>query len=173
MNEDPAVMEFFPGTLTPNETGTMLQRIEDHFEKYGYGLYVVDLLSTGAFLGFTGFPTPPSRAGSHPVSEIGWRLKKEAWGQGYATLEAASACLQYGCETFGFDKVLSFTAAINKRSERIMQKIGMTHSGVFDHPGVEEGHALRPHVLYEYPTASNPRRLVDPLRSEGRGVTLM
>jgi [ribosomal protein S5]-alanine N-acetyltransferase len=155
MNLDPVVMEFFPRILTRVETDAMVQRIEEHFEQYGYGLYALELLSSGEFLGFTGFSHPSFQSRFKPCIEIGWRLKKETWGRGYAT-EAAEACLRYGFDTWGFDKVLSFTAAVNTRSERVMQKIGMRHSGFFDHPAVEVGHSLRPHVLYEA-TSANPR----------------
>ena len=69
------------------------------------------------------------------------------WGQGFAT-EAAIACLQYGFETLGFDKVFSFTAVINTNSEKVMQRIGMTPIGYFDHPKIEKSSVLCRHVLY-------------------------
>jgi RimJ/RimL family protein N-acetyltransferase len=148
MNQDPAVREFFPNLMTYDESAASVRLIERHFDEYGYGLYAVDLLSTGEFIGFTGFSHPGFDAWFTPCVEIGWRLRKEAWGQGYAT-EAAQACLSYGWATLGLTKVLSFTAAVNTRSERVMQKTGMTRVGGFEHPGVAMGHVLRPHVLYE------------------------
>jgi RimJ/RimL family protein N-acetyltransferase len=148
MNADPAVREYFPNLMTFDESVTSVRIIERHFDEYGYGLYAVDLLSPGEFIGFTGFSHPGFDAWFTPCVEIGWRLKQEAWGQGYAT-EAARACLAHGFAVLGLTKVLSFTAVLNIRSERVMQKIGMTRVGGFEHPGVAPGHVLRPHALYE------------------------
>lgn len=147
MNRDPDVMEFFPRMLEPAETLAMIGRIRAFFEANGFGLFAVDLLATGEFLGYTGFTRPSFESHFTPCIEIGWRLKKEAWGRGYAT-EAAAACLRYGFETLGLDTIFSFTALANSRSERVMQKIGMEQAGEFDHPALEPGHALRRHLLY-------------------------
>lgn len=73
----------------------------------------------------------------------------EYWGQGYAT-EGANAALKYGFETVGLDEIISMTAIINTRSQRVMQKLGMTcnRDEDFDHPLVPAGHQLQRHVLY-------------------------
>ena len=155
MNQDPAVREFFPNLMTYDESAASVRVIERHFDEYGYGLYAVEVGLTGEFIGFVGFSHPGFDAWFTPCVEIGWRLRKEAWGQGYAT-EAARAALAYGFETLGLTKVLSFTAVLNTRSERVMQKIGMTRVGEFEHPRIEPGHVLRPHVLYEMGVAARP-----------------
>jgi len=147
MNQDPAVMEYFPGMMTPVETAAMVERIDAFFERNGYGLYAMDLLSTGEFLGYVGFARPSFESRFTPCVEIGWRLHREAWGRGYAT-EAASECLRHGFDRLGLEKIYSFTATMNTRSERVMQKIGMSKVGEFDHPLIGEGHVLRRHVLY-------------------------
>jgi RimJ/RimL family protein N-acetyltransferase len=147
MNQDPAVMEFFPRPMTPAESIAMMGRIAVSFETHGYGLYAVELRATREFIGYTGFARPSFDSFFTPCIEIGWRLRKEAWGHGFAT-EAANACLRYGFGVLRFHRVYSFTALLNTRSERVMQKIGMRQTGEFDHPGLEEGHALRRHVLY-------------------------
>jgi RimJ/RimL family protein N-acetyltransferase len=81
--------------------------------------------------------------------EIGWRLDRPYWGQGFAT-EAAAAAVADGFERVGLDEIDSWTALINVRSIRVMNKLGMTHDPAddFDHPRVAEGHRLRRHVLY-------------------------
>lgn len=147
MNQDPAVMQFFPRLLSPTDSAAMVQRINAFFDQTGYGLYAVDIKATGEFIGYTGFANPSFQSFFTPCVEIGWRLKKDAWGQGYAT-EAARACLQYGFDSLRLEEVYSFTAVINQRSERVMQRIGMVKTGEFDHPNLETGHALRRHVLY-------------------------
>jgi ribosomal-protein-alanine N-acetyltransferase len=148
MNQDPAVMEYFPRLMTPVDTAVMVKKIDVFFDRNGFGLYAIDLQSTGGFLGYTGFTRPSFEAWFTPCVEIGWRLRKEAWGYGYAT-EAAKECLRHGFEGLGLEKVYSFTAALNTRSENVMKKIGMKKAGEFDHPSIRPGHALRRHVLYE------------------------
>lgn len=75
-------------------------------------------------------------------------LRREAWGFGYAT-EGGAACLRHGFEQLGLERIYSFTAVHNVRSERVMQKIGMKKVAEFDHPKLAEGHWLRKHVLYD------------------------
>ena len=82
-----------------------------------------------------------------PGIEIGWRISRKHWNQGYAT-EAAKACLDYAQKKKLFKEIYSFTATCNHRSERIMQKIGMMHHGYFSHPALPDGHRLKQHTLY-------------------------
>ena len=70
-------------------------------------------------------------------------------GRGYAP-EGGRAALDYGFDVLGLDEIVSFTTVANLRSQRVMQKLGMTHDPAddFDHPALPEGHHQRPHVLY-------------------------
>ncbi|MEO7310461.1 MAG: GNAT family N-acetyltransferase [Chitinophagaceae bacterium] len=147
MNSDPEVMKYFPKTLTADETIAILQRIRQHFVTNGFGLFVVANKLTDAFLGFTGFSIPKFDTFFTPCVEIGWRFKKEAWGQGFAT-EAAAACMKYGFEQLQFDKIVSFTAAINLPSQKVMQRIGMVYVCDFEHPNLPADSNLCKHVLY-------------------------
>jgi ribosomal-protein-alanine N-acetyltransferase len=148
MGKDASVMEFFPKLLTDQESEELVERIKAHFKEKGYGLYAVDRLDTQTFIGFIGFSTPGFQADFTPCTEIGWRLRQEAWGQGFAT-EGALRCLEYGFATYNFPEIFSFTAEINQRSVRVMQKIGMHPEGAFDHPLLEDGSRLKKHVLYK------------------------
>jgi RimJ/RimL family protein N-acetyltransferase len=147
MNQDPEVMRYFARPNTAEETMAFIQRINTFFDNHGYGLFALELKATGEFIGYTGFAEPRFESWFTPCTEIGWRLKREAWGQGYAT-EAARVCLDYGFQTIGLDRVYSFTALSNAPSERVMQKIGMDRVGEFDHPAIAAGHPLKRHVLY-------------------------
>ena len=147
MNKDEMVMEYYPGILSNEETTGIIQRIKLHFEKNGFGLYAVEKRSTKEFMGYTGFMMTTFESFFTPCIEIGWRLKKQDWGFGYAT-EAAKACLKFGFETLCFEKVYSFTSAINKRSENVMQKIGMLREREFNHPKIALNNKLCRHVLY-------------------------
>ena len=153
LNADSRVMATIGPVMTREQSDAFLDRIVDHFDEHGFGLWCVEL--DGEAIGFTGCSVPWFRDGV----EVGWRLRSEYWGKGYAP-EAARECLRVGFDELGFDEVLSFTAAVNRNSQRVMQKIGMARDvdGDFDHPGVPEGSPLRPHVLYRI-TAAQYRSL--------------
>lgn len=79
--------------------------------------------------------------------EVGWRLAQHAWHHGYAT-EAATAAVDVGFRAIGLDEIWSMTAVLNAPSQAVMQRLGMTRYGNFEHPAVPEGHRVRPHVVY-------------------------
>lgn len=149
MNADPAVMEYFPSTLSTSESDAFAERIEDQFEAEGFGLWAVEIATTAAFAGYVGLW--PATFASHftPAIEVGWRLRSDVWGHGYAT-EAARVALADGFHRLGVDEIVSFTAAINQPSRRVMEKLGMRRASAddFDHPAVAAQSHLRPHVLY-------------------------
>lgn len=149
INADPVVMEYFPSILTAKQTEAMVDRIEAHITQHGFGLWAVEIPNVTAFAGFIGLCYPRFTASFTPCVEIGWRLGLDYWGQGYAT-EGARAALQYGFDVLGLQEILSFTSPLNRRSRKVMEKLGMTHDPAddFDHPLVPEGHPLRRHVLY-------------------------
>ncbi|NKI24366.1 GNAT family N-acetyltransferase [Paenibacillus dendritiformis] len=147
LNADEQVMRYFPKTLSSEETREFYHAILAEFTERGYGLYAVEVKENKEFIGLIGFHRATFEADFTPCIEIGWRLKKEAWGKGYAT-EGAAACLQYGFNELGFRDVYSFTAKINKPSQNVMQKIGMSFIKSFNHPKVEAGSPLKEHVLF-------------------------
>lgn len=148
INSDEQVMEYFLKRLDEKDTLAFYRRIVDEFADCGFGLYAVEDKADGAFIGYVGFHHFNFDADFAPGLEIGWRLRKESWGKGLAT-EAASACLEYGKDILGLKEVCSFTSLPNKRSERVMQKIGMSFVREFGHPLVDPAHALYKHVLYK------------------------
>jgi RimJ/RimL family protein N-acetyltransferase len=143
INADPAVMEHFPATLSTKESDALVDRIEEGFTVHGYGLWALEIRRQ--FIGFTGLSWATWEADFTPALEVGWRLARSAWGRGYAS-EAATAALQHGFDQV--DSVVSFTAATNKRSTRVMKRIGLHHEKDFDHPRVPDKHPLQRHVLY-------------------------
>lgn len=149
LNADPRVMEHFPAPLTREESHRFVQRIEQHFERHGFGLWALEESSSAAFIGFVGLMIPNFEAPFMPCVEIGWRLAAEYWGRGHAP-EAAAAVVAFAFEQLGLPEVVSFTATRNARSRRVMEKIGMTHDATrdFDHPNLPPGHALERHVFY-------------------------
>jgi RimJ/RimL family protein N-acetyltransferase len=101
------------------------------------------------FIGFLGLSRVGFDTAFTPAVEIGWRLRVDAWGQGYAT-EGGRAALAFGVQQLGLDEIVSFATAPNLRSQRVMQRLGMTHDlgGDAEHPSVPAENPLRRHVLY-------------------------
>jgi RimJ/RimL family protein N-acetyltransferase len=89
---------------------------------------------------------PPGVPGAGGM-EVGWRLARHAWHHGYAT-EAAAAAVGVALREAGLAEVWSITAVLNEPSQAVMRRLGMTLHARFDHPAVEAGHPLRPHVAY-------------------------
>jgi len=149
MNADPAVMEHFPSVMTREQSDALVDRIEAGFAEHGFGLWAVEVVETGEFIGFTGLAVPRFEAHFTPAVEIGWRLRRSAWGHGYAS-EAARRVLAFAFEEAGLEELVSFTSTTNLRSQAVMRRIGMTHDPAddFDHPAIAEGHPLRRHVLW-------------------------
>ncbi len=148
INSDKEVMEYLPKCLSLEETEQFYNRIVAEHKAYGYGLYAVETKNDGSFIGYVGFHHFDFDAEFSPGVEIGWRLAREHWNQGYAT-ETAKACLDYARRNHLFNEIYSFTTVCNHRSERVMQKIGMERLGLFSHSALPEGHRLKPHVLYK------------------------
>ena len=150
MNADPIVMEHFPSTLSRQQSDEFVDRMREHLDEHGWGLWAVDVRDTGEFIGFVGlWPAGFDPFMSEELVEIGWRLKESAWGQGYAT-EAARAALDHAFDVLGLAQVVSFTSLTNVRSQAVMQRIGMARdtSSDFEHPRLPDGHPLKPHVVY-------------------------
>jgi RimJ/RimL family protein N-acetyltransferase len=139
-------MEHFPSVLTGDESNAMVDRIEAHFDRHGFGLWAVEVPNQIPFIGFVGLAIPSFEAHFTPCVEIGWRLAVQCWGHGYAT-EAARAALTFGFGPLALEEIVSFTVPENLRSRRVMERLGMTHSPVddFDHPSLSDH---RRHVLY-------------------------
>lgn len=149
MNADPEVMAHFPAPLDRAASDAFVDRIEAGFEAHGFGLWALERIDTGEFIGFTGLSIPSFEAHFLPAVEVGWRLSRPAWGQGFAT-EAARQALKVGFEQYSLPEVVSFTASGNTASRAVMERLGMRCDPAedFDHPALPAGHRLRRHVLY-------------------------
>jgi len=149
LNADPETMRYFPATLDPAASDAMVDVIESRFELQGYGLWALEVIVTGQFIGFTGLnpkPGEPDLPGAAGV-EIGWRLARHAWHHGYAT-EAAAAALDVAFNGIGLAEIWSFTSVLNEPSQAVMRRIGLTEAFRFEHPRIPPADPLRPHVMY-------------------------
>lgn len=151
LNADPEVMEYFPATLTAEQSDAMARRADAAFDELGFGLYAVEVPGELAFAGYVGLAPVPDELPFAPAVEIGWRLARVAWGHGHAT-EAARACVSFAFSEDGpaLAELVSMTAVANARSRRVMERIGMHRDPAddFDHTRIDPSSPLRRHVLY-------------------------
>jgi RimJ/RimL family protein N-acetyltransferase len=147
MNADPVVMRYFPATLDRAASDASIDRIEDQFARHGFGLWALEVAETAQFIGFTGLNPMPADVPGAGDMEVGWRLARHAWHHGYAT-EAAAAAVDVGFNGAGLDQIWSMTAVTNQPSQAVMRRLGMTPHARFNHPGLDVGHPLCPHIVY-------------------------
>jgi RimJ/RimL family protein N-acetyltransferase len=151
MNADPEVTRYFRGTLDRAASDQLVDRIEARFDEQGFGLWALELADTAEFIGFTGLNPMPGGVPGEGGMEVGWRLARSAWHQGYAT-EAAAAALDVAFTGAGLPELWSMTPVLNEPSQAVMRRLGMTRHSYFEHPRIEPGHPLRPHVVYRLVT---------------------
>ncbi len=147
INADPEVMQHFPKRLDKNETEQFIQRLQAQYQQKGYTYFATEILNTGAFIGFIGLAYQDYATDFTPAVDIGWRLKKSAWGKGYAT-EGAKRCLDFAFGQLGLSKVIATCTADNAKSENVMKKIGMTKAGEFNHPKLVDYPAFQRCLCY-------------------------
>jgi len=149
INADPQVREFFPELLTRAQSDAQIAVFDEHFAAHGFGMWALELRSSGELIGFTGMDLATYDAHFAPAVEIGWRLARSAWGHGYAS-EAACEALRFGFAELELEEIVACTTPANLRSRAVMERLGMTRDPGedFDHPEIAAGHPLCPHVLY-------------------------
>jgi len=148
LNSDPEVMEYFPSTLNQEESNVVAQKCKELISSRGWGFWAVELKSSSEFVGFVGLHKPSESLPFAPCVEIGWRLLKQFWGNGYAT-EAGGKALEYAFNELNLNEVVSFTTTSNVRSRSVMDKLGLKNSNQnFKHPDIPQGDLLSEHVLY-------------------------
>ncbi len=124
MNADAEVMADLGGPLSREQSDQKLERFVRSFRNDGLTRWVVTDRD-GGFLGYCGVVKHDH---GHPLGEhheIGWRLTRPSWGQGYAT-EAATAALADAFDRIGCAEVFAYTAPDNARSQAVMAKLGLT-----------------------------------------------
>lgn len=154
LNADPEVMRWFPSTMTRAASDAFVtERIEPAFAE-GVGLWALERRDTAEFIGFAGCIWQRYEAAFTPALEVGWRLARAHWGQGFAP-EAASAALDDVFARGVVTDVVSTTVVGNANSRRVMTKLGLTHDPAedFDHPNLPADSPIRRHVLYRLSAA--------------------
>ena len=145
----PAVMRWLGGVWTRDEAENALRgRLMRWQAERGFTFWAVERKSDGELLGFCGLKladTPGTAI--EGMYEIGWRLREDAWGQGYAK-EAAIASLVHAFDTLGAQRVVAITFPQNEASWGLMERLGMTRRPDYgyDDPRFPE---LNPTIVYE------------------------
>lgn len=162
----PPVMEYLGGVRDPGEFLGAFERTQACQAENGFCFWIVERRSDGALLGFCGLKRGNVATIEGEV-EIGWRLREDAWGNGYAH-EAAVASLDWAWKNLSCSRVVAITAERNARSRRLMERLGMRRAPDldFEHPDFPAGEAMRPHIGYSIerpPAIALPR---------GQGISL-
>jgi RimJ/RimL family protein N-acetyltransferase len=136
LDSDPAVMRYLTGgEPTPPEHYRKrgLRNIMNGYERSGgdFGLFAAHDKDRGAFIGW--FHLRPEEEGPLDEAELGYRLRQAEWGKGYAT-EGSQGLLAKGFTELGVRLVWAETMVVNKGSQKVLEKVGMTMTGPLDTP---------------------------------------
>lgn len=148
MNANAQVMEYFPKTLSKDESKKFLTKLQEMFESEAYTYFAVELKGSKEFIGFIGMAKQEYQAEFNPSIDIGWRLMPSYWGKGYA-YEGAKTCLEYGFNKLNLKRIIAVCSISNYKSEKLMQKLDMTKMGYFKHPYLKDYPKLESCCWYE------------------------
>lgn len=155
----PAVMRWLGGLQTPEEWNAAYQRLRDYERDFGFTFWIVERRSDGEILGFCGLKRANAPGGEAIAGEveIGWRLREDAWGQGYAK-ESAIASLDLAFERFAAPQVVALTAEQNVTSQGLMKRLGMRRREDLDYVDTRfpPDSDYNPHVVFSMATADWP-----------------
>jgi len=129
---DPAVMRYV-GTGEPatrDEAEKALASIIAHWEREGFGRWAIEDKTTGEFVGYGGLR---SLSGT---PEVVYHFAQRHWGKGFAT-EMARACLQFGFNVKGFERIIAIAKPENSASIHVMKKLGMHFEKQTSYYGIE------------------------------------
>lgn len=143
LNQDSEVMKFFPSIQDHPTTSGFIKRMQTEYAEFGYCYFAVEEKSSQEFLGFIGISNQDYGPEVGKFVDIGWRLKRSAWGKGYAT-EGAKQCLIHAKDKFNLAEIFSVAPRINDNSIKVMHKIGMkfvqefTYQKLIDYPKIKQ-----------------------------------
>ncbi len=146
---DPVMMADLGPVKTPEDSDATIAR-HDSYRPQGLGFRVVEEKGGAPVIGFCGLKAGAADTPIEGEVEIGWMLSPPFWGKGYA-FEAAAAILAWGWGHTPAPRIVAITAALNAKSRRLMEKLGMAHraGADFDHPRFAPGDRLRRTVIYD------------------------
>jgi RimJ/RimL family protein N-acetyltransferase len=144
----PAVMRWLGGVRSEAEQRESIGRIMRWQSERGFTFWGIERKADGEMLGFCGIKlADTSGSPIEGMYEIGWRLREDAWGQGYAR-EAATASLDFAFATLGAERVVAITFAPNEASWGLMERLGMTRRPELDYDDARFP-TLNPTIVYD------------------------
>jgi RimJ/RimL family protein N-acetyltransferase len=162
LNSDPEVMRYITGGQPTSREQIRDEIIPFHLAAYGkhpgFGTWAADDPGTGQFLGW--FHLRPRKGDG--VIDLGYRLRRSAWGNGYAT-EGSRALIDKAFSEHGIDCVAAETMTVNLASRRVMEKCGLTHIRTYfddEQPaidGADQGYVEYQLTRAQWQAASRPR----------------
>jgi RimJ/RimL family protein N-acetyltransferase len=156
----PEVRAYLGGVDTPEKVAEKFAKLERAWEANGFSFLAVDRRKDGAFLGTCGMARIETECAPEPLRgavQIGWQLRADCWGRGYAT-EAARAVLEMAFTRFAFPLVYAQTSQRNRASWGLMEKLGMRRLAELDYPDPD------------YPPEDNPTIVYGLAREDWRAV---
>jgi len=147
LDSDPEVKRYIDNgaAADPTDLAEMLQSWLGYYDRYkGYGFWAAIEKSTGLFVGW--FHLRPGEGAGPREPELGYRLRRQVWGQGYAT-EVSEALIDKAFAELGANRVYASTMMVNVASRRVMEKAGLRYVRAFHVdwpvkiPGDEQGDA--------------------------------
>jgi RimJ/RimL family protein N-acetyltransferase len=149
MNADAEVRKYFPKVNERADSEGEASRMKASITQRGWGFWAVEVPSVTPFIGAVGLFVPTFEAPWQPAVEVGWRLKRNTWGKGFAT-EAALAARDFGFTELKLPQIIAMSVITNEPSHRVMHRIGMARwDGMeFDHPRVPHDWPLKRHIVH-------------------------
>ena len=146
LNADPEVMHFISvtGPYARAESDLVLRKAIEHWDVHGFGLWFADVRATGELAGFVGLSHPTLPPVAHEV-EVGWRLGRAHWGQGYAT-EGGAEAVRWAFAERGLKQLVCIIDRDNARSLAVAEKLGFAFWRDYDHPRWPRG--VQVHTLH-------------------------
>lgn len=143
-----AVMRWLGGVQDEAQFTAAFNRLDSYQRDFGHTFWIVERKSDDALLGFCGLKRVNSPGAPFPGDfEIGWRLREDAWGQGYAR-EAAIASLDLAFGRYAAPHVVAITVEGNRSSRKLMEKLGMRRRQDLDYFDCRFTPELNPSIVY-------------------------
>lgn len=144
----PAVMQWLGGVLDDEGMEKQRARVENCAARFGHCFWAIERKADGEILGFCGLKRADAPGSSVAgAMEVGWRLREDVWGRGYAK-EAAIASLDIGFGEFAADEIVALTVSGNTSSWGLMESLGMRRRADLDFTDPRWGPHLNPTIVY-------------------------
>jgi [ribosomal protein S5]-alanine N-acetyltransferase len=137
LDADPEVHRYLGNkpVTSMQETEVIIQNVRKQYQDNGIGRWAIIDKNTGVFIGWSGLKLEKNLRKGVEYYDLGYRLRREYWGQGIAS-ESARLALDYGFNTLNLSEIFAAAQVANIASNKILQKVGLTFIETFDYEGV-------------------------------------